>query len=98
LNEKWNFRQFLRHKVQEIARFWRCFCVFSWLGAYLPPLTPSTTTPCPGTPPTNRRRTAVSELPSWSLALSTVLGLEIDQWKYYICIIPENHSALRFFF
>ncbi len=27
------------------------------VGAYLPPLTPSATTPCPGTPPANSRLT-----------------------------------------
>ncbi len=48
--------------------FW---CVLAGLGAYLPLLTPSTTTSCPGTAPANSRRTKqVYEPSSWSLALS----------------------------
>jgi hypothetical protein len=37
--------------------FGTIFEYFSRLGAYLPPLTPSTTTPCLGTPPANSPRT-----------------------------------------
>jgi hypothetical protein len=51
------FEQFLSHKVRETPVFGAVFVIFGRLGAYLPPLTPSTTTPCPGTTPANSRRT-----------------------------------------
>jgi hypothetical protein len=48
---------FLSKKVQESTRFGVIFVYFNWLRAYLPPLTPSTTTRCPSSPPTNSRCT-----------------------------------------
>jgi hypothetical protein len=57
LSEKQRFRSFLSQKVREIACFWRHFVYFEWQGGHLPPLTPSTTTPCLDTPLTNSWRT-----------------------------------------
>jgi hypothetical protein len=44
------FRLFLSLTVKSPV-FGAIFVYFGQLGAYLPPLTPSTTTPCLGTPP-----------------------------------------------
>jgi hypothetical protein len=57
LSKKQHFWGFLSQKVQETACFRRRFVIFGRPGAYLPPLTPSTTTPCPVTLPANNRRT-----------------------------------------
>jgi hypothetical protein len=56
---------------QKLQVFGAVFIHFGWLEGYLPLLTPSTATFCPGIPPANYSvHQAVSELPSWSLALS----------------------------
>jgi hypothetical protein len=51
------FWQFLSHKGAKLPVFGTILVIFGQLGAYMPPLTPSTTTPCPGTPPANICRT-----------------------------------------
>jgi hypothetical protein len=57
LSEKQCFQRLISQKVQEIARFLSIFVHSGLHGAYLTPLTPSTNTSCPGTPPANSRRT-----------------------------------------
>jgi hypothetical protein len=58
MSKKRHFWQFISQNVCEMARFFRRFRLFrAALKVYLASVIPSTTTPGPGTPPANSRRT-----------------------------------------
>jgi hypothetical protein len=54
---KMAFLPIFKPKREKTTIFCAIFVYFGWLGIYVPPLTLSTTTPCPGTCHTNSRRT-----------------------------------------
>jgi hypothetical protein len=58
LSEKRRFQGFISQKERETTHFVSLFSYIPGImGAYLTPLTPFTTTPCPGTPPANNKLT-----------------------------------------
>jgi hypothetical protein len=100
LSNKRRFWQFFSQKVQETAFFRRCFCVFQPAGAYLPPLTPSTTIPCPGPPPANSWHTkhffsCPRRASDYGRGMTSSLPLSYwSPWKSYL---TPSHTATYFF-
>jgi hypothetical protein len=75
LSEKRYFWRFISQEMQETARF---FAPFSYiLVCMVAYLTPSTTTTCPGTPPTNSQRTKQFFSSPHSLYLFLSEGVEL---------------------